>query len=309
VSAHHEPVLVDEVVRLLAGGPGLYLDATLGDGGHALALLEAEPRARLLGCDRDASALERAARRLAPFGDRVTIAAATFRELPAVHAGLGGEPLTGALLDLGLSSGQIDDPARGMSFMSAGPLDLRMDPAHGASASERLAEVGEAELARVLEEHGDVRGAARLARAIVSAARADRLATTLDLAQVVHHAAGGRAHPRRLAQVFQALRIWVNGEAEDLEAALSWLPSAMKAGGVVVTLAYHSGEDRRIKQATQAPRPSAPPRRMPWVSHERLPESPWTVLTRRVVRPSQAEVERNSRARSARLRAFRRNPA
>jgi 16S rRNA (cytosine1402-N4)-methyltransferase len=237
------------------------------------------------------------------------VAAATFRELPALHAGMGGEPFTGALLDLGMSSPQIDDPARGMSFMSEGALDLRMDPTRGLPAHRRLAEADEREVAEALAEHGDVRGAMRLARAIVAAARSGRLDTTRQLADVVHHVAGGRAHPRLLAQVFQALRIWVNGEAEDLDAMLAWLPSVVRPGGVVVTLAYHSGEDRRIKQAIQAPRPSAPPRRLPLIPGERAPESPWTALTRRVVKPSPEEVERNPRARSARLRAFRRNPA
>lgn len=309
MSAHHEPVLVEEVVRFLAGGPGLYLDATLGDGGHAFALLSAIPEARLLGCDRDPSARERATVRLRAFGDRVTIAAATFRELPAAHRALGGEKFTGALLDLGVSSGQIDDPARGMSFMRAGPLDLRMDPTRGIPAHQRIAEVDEQELARVLIEHGDVRGASRFARVMVAESRAGRLASTLELAALVNRASGGRAHPRVLAQVFQALRIWVNEEAADLDAVLAWLPSAMRAGGMVVTLAYHSGEDRRIKQAIQAPRPSAPPRRLPLAPGTRAPESPWSVLTRKVVKPSNQEVERNPRARSARLRAFRRNPA
>src|SRR6185503_10764666 len=139
VSARHEPVLVAEVLRFLANGPGLYLDATLGDGGHAEALLDTEPHARLLGCDRDAEAIAFASGRLQRFGDRVTTAQATFRELPAVQARLGAEPFAGALLDLGLSSRQIDEPARGMSFMREGPLDLRMDTGRGRPAHERLA--------------------------------------------------------------------------------------------------------------------------------------------------------------------------
>jgi 16S rRNA (cytosine1402-N4)-methyltransferase len=193
--------------------------------------------------------------------------------------------------------------------MRDGALDLRMDPTRGAPAFERLAEVEEHELARVLSEHGDVRGASKLARSIVAEARAGRLATTRELATLIDRMSGGRTHPRLLAQVFQALRIWINEEAEDLDAVLAWLPSAMRAGGVVVTLAYHSGEDRRIKRAIQAPRPSAPPRRLPWAPDTGTPEGPWTVLTRKVVKPSNEEVERNPRARSARLRAFRRNTA
>ncbi len=169
MEVRHEPVLRRETLRFLLGGPGLYLDATLGDGGHALAVLEAEPGARLLGCDRDPAALECAAERLARFGSRVMIRQAAFRELPAAHRDAGGEPFTGALFDFGLSSRQIDDPARGISFTHEGPLDQRMDPGTGEPLSLRLAHADEAELAAALREYGDVRGAHRLARAIVSA--------------------------------------------------------------------------------------------------------------------------------------------
>jgi 16S rRNA (cytosine1402-N4)-methyltransferase len=298
-------VLLEAVLGFLVPGDGLYLDATLGDAGHAAALLEREPRARLLGTDRDLDALAFARERLARFGGRVTLAHATFRELPEVHRGLGGERFAGALLDLGLSSRQIDEPARGMSFQSDGPLDLRMDQSRGETAAEKLAHADEAELARVLREYGDLTGAVRLARALLAEARRGSLPTTLALRQAVDRALGGRPHPRRYAQVFQALRLWVNGETEDLEAVLKWLPDAMRPGGVVVTLAYHSGEDRRIKQSLRRS-PPAVSRRLPQVEEERSPEGPWDVLTKKVVFPSTEEEERNPRARSARLRAFRR---
>jgi len=306
VSGRHEPVLLDRALGLLRNGAGLYLDATLGDGGHAAALLALEPGARLLGCDRDPAALRAAGERLAPYGDRVSLAQARFSDLPEVHRRHGGEPLAGALLDLGLSSRQLDDPARGIGFMADGPLDLRMDPGSGAGAAERLARVGEEELAEILRRHGDLREAGRLARAIVAEARAGRLATTLALVAAVTRALGGRPHPRRLAQVFQALRMWINQEAEDLEAVLSWLPGALRAGGVVVTIAYHSGEDRRIKRALRGAQGTLPSRRRPPLAEERLPEGPWEQLTRKVVTPTREEELRNPRARSARLRAFRR---
>jgi 16S rRNA (cytosine1402-N4)-methyltransferase len=235
----------------------------------------------------------------------VTLAHATFRELPLAHERNGGERFAGALLDLGLSSRQIDEPERGMSFMSGGPLDLRMDRSRGESAAEKLAHTDEAELATVLREYGDLTGAVRLARALLAEARRGSLPTTLALKQAVDRALGGRPHPRRYAQVFQALRMWVNGEVEDLEAVLKWLPDAMRPGGVVVTLAYHSGEDRRIKQSLR-PSPPATSRRLPPLAEERSPEGPWEVLTKKVVFPSPEEQERNPRARSARLRAFRR---
>jgi 16S rRNA (cytosine1402-N4)-methyltransferase len=302
----HEPVLLAEVLGFLRNGPGLYLDATLGDGGHAEALLEAEPGARLLGCDRDPAALESSAGRLSRFGTRVRLAHATFREVPAALTADGGGGLVGALFDLGLSSRQIDDAARGMSFMQDGPLDLRMDPSRGRTCAERLAGAGEEELGAVLREHGDVAGARPLARALVAEARRGGLASTRALRETVDRVLGGPAHPRRHAQVFQALRIWVNGEAEELDAALKWLPEAMAPGGVVVTLAYHSGEDRKIKQALRGPAGSRFARRLPEIPGVRPPERPWEELTRRVVTPSPAERERNPRARSARLRAFRR---
>ncbi len=307
MSGPHEPVLLAETLAFLRNGAGLYLDATLGGGGHAEALLADDPGVRLLGCDRDPRALLLAGPRLERFGARVMLARASFHELPEVHRQSGGEPLTGALFDLGLSSLQIDDPGRGMSFMHEGPLDLRMDQTVGRGAAERLRSVGERELAQVLREHGDVRGAARLARAMVVAARAGRLSTTRDLVHVIEDAWGGRVGPSRLAPVFQSLRMWINEEAEELEAALAWLPRAVGPGGVVVTLAYHSGEDRRIKQALRGARGT----------HRRLPpafgagplEGPWEEITRKVVTPSREETTRNPRSRSARLRAFRRRPA
>lgn len=304
MSARHEPVLLRETLDFLCQGPGLYLDATLGDAGHASALLEREPGARLLGCDRDPEALAFSRERLAPYGGRVTLARACFRDLPAVHARAGGTPLTGALLDLGLSSRQLE-PGRGMSFQQDGPLDLRMDRTAGTPASERLAAVEPAALAEALRAHGDLPRAAALARMIVAAAREGRLATTRQLAALVARASGGHAHPRRLAQVFQAIRIWINGEAEDLDAVLAWLPQAVGPHGVVVTLAYHSGEDRRVKRAFDA-RPSRGPRRLPDAPQAAGP-SPWEPLTRRVVTPSAQEIASNPRARSARLRAYRRS--
>lgn len=307
MSARHEPVLVAEVLHFLRNGPGLYLDATLGEGGHAEALLDAEPGARLLGCDRDPAALASSRDRLRRFGDRVTFLHATFSEIPARCPVTDGPPFTGALFDLGLSSRQIDEAGRGMSFMREGPLDLRMDPSRGEPASVRLAGVSEEGLASVLREHGDLSNGRRLARAIVAAAGRGDLPTTRALADLVDHVLGGRPHPRRTARVFQALRIWINDEAAELSAALAWLPDMMRPGGVVVTLAYHSGEDRRIKQDLRGV-PQRTPRRVHRLSPQRPPEGPWQELTRTVVTPSAEEQGANPRARSARLRAFRRKP-
>jgi 16S rRNA (cytosine1402-N4)-methyltransferase len=302
VTARHEPVLLDEALGFLLTGPGLYLDATLGDGGHAEAILEREPGARLWGNDADPEAIARASARLRPFGGRCVITQGRFAELHSAWSRFGHEPLAGALLDLGVSSPQLDDPTRGMAFRHDAPLDLRLDPTRDEPAHARLASMDPAVLERVLREHGDVAGARRLAGAIVAAAREGRLPTTHALSTLIDRVLGGRPHPRRTAQVFQALRIWINDEGSDLDAALDWLPSAVRPGGVVVTLAYHSGEDRRIKRTL----------RQSTAVSKRHPEpvdraaSPWEELTRKVWRSSEAERRANPRSRSARLRAFRR---
>lgn len=294
-----------ETLAFLAPRAGLFLDATLGDGGHAEALLLADPGVRLFANDRDPAALAFTRGRLAGFGARVTFAHGAFRDLPAAHAAGGGERFAGALFDLGVSSRQIDDPARGMSYRHAGPLDLRLDPGRGAPLAERLAGVDAEELAGVLRAHGDVGPARPLARAILAAARAGRLRTTLDLAGIARRVLRD-PRPAAVAPVFQALRVWVNDEMADLEAGIAWLPSAMEDGGVVVTLAYHSGEDRRIKRALRgSARPGS--RRLP-AAADPEPDAPWHELTRRVVTPSEQEIRDNPRARSARLRAFRRKP-
>jgi len=304
-SVRHEPVLVREALAFLRPGSGLYLDATVGDGGHAESMLDASPGLRLLANDRDPAALAFARQRLARFGGRVTFVHGTFRELPDHHAALGGERLAGALFDFGLSSRQIDDPARGMSYRQQGPLDLRMDPSRGATLAERLAAAGEDELADVLRAYGDVPRARALARGILAAARSGALADTRQLASLA-----GRllrdASPGAIAPVFQALRVWVNDEMADLEAGLRWLPEAVADGGVVVTLSYHSGEDRRVKQALRGPR-RAPSRRLPPAADESA-TGPWEELTPKVVVASEQEQRTNPRARSARLRAFRREP-
>lgn len=305
MSARHEPVLLRETLAFLAPRTGLFLDATLGDGGHAEALLAADPGVRLLGNDRDPAALAFARGRLARFGTRVTFAHGTFRALPGAHAAAGGERFAGALFDLGLSSRQIDDPARGMSYRQAGPLDLRLDPDRGASLAERLQTASEDELAGALREFGDVGPARALARAILAAAREGRLRDTLALADVVRRVLRD-PRPGAVAPAFQALRLWVNDEMADLEAGLAWLPTAMADGAVVVTLSYHSGEDRRVKRALRAgARPGS--RRLPPAAGPGE-DGPWQELTRRVVTPSEQEIRDNPRARSARLRAFRRKP-
>jgi len=312
VSVRHEPVLVRETLGFLSPRRGLYLDATLGDGGHAEALLAASEQLRLLANDRDVDALAGARVRLERFGDRVTFAHGTFRELPAAHAAVGAERLAGALFDLGVSSRQIDDAARGMSYSQAGPLDLRMDAGRGTTLADRLASTNETELAGVLRGFGDVVPARALARAILAATGEGTLTDTRALAALVRRVLRD-PRPAAAAPVFQALRIWVNDEMADLESALDWLPEAMADGGVVVTLSYHSGEDRRVKQALRGASVHGGTqrswvRRLPPVAAAASSVSPWEELTRKVVVPEETEQRSNPRARSARLRAFRRKP-
>ena len=306
MSVRHEPVLLRETLAFLSPRAGLFLDATLGDGGHAEALLGADPRVRLLANDRDLDALAGARVRLERFGDRVMFAHGTFRDLPAAAAALGAERFAGALFDLGVSSRQIDVAARGMSYSQAGPLDLRMDATKGATLADRLAGTTETELAEVLRGFGDVGPARALAREILEAAREGALVDTRALAALVRRVLRD-PRPAAAAPVFQALRIWVNDEMADLESALDWLPGAMADGGVVVTLSYHSGEDRRVKQSLRGAPAQAGSRRLPPAAAAHAP-SPWEELTRKVVVPEETEQRSNPRARSARLRAFRRKP-
>lgn len=287
----------EEVVRLLVTGPDDWIcDATVGSGGHAAAILGfLGPKGRLIGLDRDPRALDRARANLAGFGDRVILRASNFRDMVDVVLPLAPDGVDGVLLDLGVSSEQIDDPAAGFSFESRGPLSMAMDPGHHPDAADLLNSTPLPDLVRLLQELGDVRPARRVARAIVEARP---LVATADLAAAARR--GGAAKPAEMARVFQAVRIAVNDELESLAGALASLEKVLKPGGRVVVLAYHSGEDRLVKRFLSPPRTGKPPA---W-----LPDEPgrWELLTRGALKPSPAEVGRNSRSRSARLRAARR---
>src|SRR5581483_2522831 len=272
----HRPVMVDEVIRFL-GGRGTVVDMTLGAGGHAEALLESGV-GRLIGVDRDPEALERASARLARFGPRFVGIRARFSEMPVESRA------DGFLYDLGVSSMQLERPERGFSFRQPGPLDMRMDP-EAESAADLVNSASEDELARILFEYGEERRSRRVAAAIVRARARRRIETTDELARVVAGAVGGRRggpHPAR--RTFQALRIAVNRELEELTASLPRAVGLLAPGGRVVVIAYHSLEDRIVKRC--------------FSSDERLVE-----LTHKPLRPAAEEVARNPRARSARLRA------
>lgn len=300
----HEPVMVGEVLALFAPVPaGLVVDATVGGGGHAAALLGARPDLRLLGLDRDPAAVTAARRRLAPFGERVEVRHARFSALPDLVA-QSGAPVSGLLFDLGVSSPQLDVAARGFSFRGDAPLDMRMDPTAGPSAADLVNGAAVEELARLFAANGEGRLARRLARAVVAARP---ITTTGELADVVAAAvpapARRRGHPAR--RVFQALRIAVNEELDELAAVLPVALDLLAPGGRLVVISYHSGEDRLVKAAfAEAERGGCTcPPGLPCVCGARPVHR---LVFRGARKPSPGEVEWNHRAESARLRAVER---
>ena len=308
-AARHEPVMIDRVTDLLRPRRGgTYLDATLGLGGHAERLLQASaPDGRVVGLDRDPAALALAGQRLAWAGDRLQAVAASFEDLGEVAGRLGLDAIDGVLYDLGVSSLQLDEGERGFSYRADAPLDMRMDPTAGITAAEVLATYPRAELARILREYGEERFAGRIARVIDEARRRGPIATTGQLAELVKAAvpaAARRTGPHPARRAFQALRIEVNRELDALRASLPQAVDLLAPGGRLVVLAYHSLEDRIVKQAfaDAAGRPVEAPHRLP-VDPPAGEPARLAVLTRRPERPSEAEVAANPRAESAKLRA------
>jgi 16S rRNA (cytosine1402-N4)-methyltransferase len=304
----HQPVLAERVVDLFAVvPPGVHVDATLGDGGHAELVLQANPGLELVGLDRDPDAVAASEERLRPFGHRVTVRRARFDQLGEVVEELGVETVTGVLFDLGVSSRQFDDPARGFSYRQDGPLDMRMGPDTDTTAADIVNTWDEAELARLLSRLGDEPRARSIARAIVAARP---LHTTAELAEVVASAvpaaARRRGHPAR--RTFQALRIEVNEELDQLPAALDQAIEVLAPAGRSAAIAYHSGEDRIVKSMFReaATGGCTCPAGGPCVCGAQ----PRVVLLKRGAwKPSAEEIERNPRARSARLRAVEKLPA
>ena len=309
----HLPVLVEEVVMMLAPAPGsLQIDATLGGGGHTERILEAtSPDGRLLGLDADAAAIARVRDRLARFGPRLVLRQANFRELASVAPEAGFPAVDGFLFDLGLSSFQLADVERGFGIRTGGPLDMRFDASRGVPAAELLATLGAAELATLFRSYGEEPQAGRIARAIVDVRRTAAITTAEDLAALVGRVAPGgppgrrRIHPA--TRVFQALRIAVNAELAALETALAAALDLLRPGGRLVVLSYHSLEDRIVKRFMEAERKGCicPPA-VPICVCGRLPR---LRLLGKSITPSEAELRLNPRARSARLRAAERMAA
>jgi 16S rRNA (cytosine1402-N4)-methyltransferase len=286
----HQPVLLAEVTAHLAPARGgLFVDCTLGAGGHAKALLE-HGATRLLGCDRDADALAIARETLAPWADRVELVHADYRTLPQLLDDRGIPVVQGILADLGVSSMQLDTPERGFSFREDAPLDMRMDRSRGETAADLLATADERDIADAIYQYGEERHSRRIARAIVAARSAGPIATTGQLATIVRRAIPTRGWQRidPATRTFQALRIWVNRELEGLADFLRAAVARLDAGARLAIIAFHSLEDRIVKH-----------------TFRELAQDPLQrlgLVTRRPIVASDEEVARNPRARSARLR-------
>ena len=292
VSFEHTTVMKDEVVAALAPEDGrVYVDATLGGGGHTEAILSIAPGARVIAFDRDETAAEAARARLARFGAQVTIVRVNFGAVQEKLAELGVGRVRGLCADLGVSSPQLDDPERGMSFRREGPIDMRMDRSSGETALELIDRLDDDALADIIFRHGDERRSRRIARSIHRALADGELATTLDLRRAIVRAVGpvrvGGVDPA--TRTFQALRIAVNRELEELETLLAALPAILEPGGVAAILSFHSLEDRLAKQAF----------------HDRRA---WEPLWKKPLGASEEESALNVRSRSAKLRAARLRP-
>ncbi len=305
--SEHVPVLLEETLTALSCHPGkLYVDATVDGGGHAIEILRrTSPDGRLIAADRDPDAVARARARLAPFAGRFDLLHASFRDLPAALRARGVDCCDGVLLDLGLSSDQLADPARGFSFARPGPLDMRMDPGQSETAASIVDRASERELRDLLRAYGEEPGAARIARAIVRAREEAPIETTDRLAAIVEavsprRRAPGAVHPA--TRTFQALRIAVNDELSALAEALDGFIDLLAPGGRLVVISFHSLEDRIVKRRlrTWAGACTCPPHLPVCACGAR---ARIRVVTRRAIRPSAAEIKANPRARSARLRA------
>jgi 16S rRNA (cytosine1402-N4)-methyltransferase len=289
----HEPVMTAETVALLEPSRGgLFVDCTVGLGGHARVLLEAGA-SKVLGLDRDPEALTIARERLEGFGDRVELVHADYRELGRLLDDRGVAGVDGALADLGVSSMQLEAEGRGFSFRRDEPLDMRMDQSQRPTAADLLEQVGEEELANLIFEYGEERYSRRIARAIVEARRRGPITTTGQLAQVVRRAVPRRGYQRidPATRTFQAIRIWVNRELDQLEAFVVEACSRLLAGARFAVITFHSLEDRIVKHAFRA------------LAQGRMA---LRILTKRPIVPHDTELDRNPRARSAKLRAVER---
>jgi 16S rRNA (cytosine1402-N4)-methyltransferase len=284
----------------MAAGPGKFIiDGTLGGGGHSELFLKTG--ARVLGVDRDPEALAHARNRLVKFGDQFSTWEGNFSQIQAIPAIQSGERADGLLMDLGVSSRQLDSAARGFSFMREGPLDMRMGPSSPRTAADVVNRWSEADLVRILFEYGEESKARRIASAIIKQRTLKPFETTLDLANCIERAIGrhGRTHPA--TKTFQAIRMAVNEELESLAQALAAVPSVLKPGGRLLIITFHSLEDRMVKRFLKH-RSTAFLDEAGWPEPRKNPDYQFRLLARKSIAPSAEEISMNPRARSAKLR-------
>jgi 16S rRNA (cytosine1402-N4)-methyltransferase len=311
VAFQHQSVLLADTIRALSPRDNeVYVDCTLGGGGHAEAILAAAPGCRVIGIDRDPDALAAAAERLAPYRDRIQLLHGSFGEVADLLVQTGIKQVDGLIADLGVSSWQLDTPQRGFSFSRSGPLDMRMDPTRGKTARELIDALDVEQLANVIFELGEERHSRRIARAIKRAAQEQRLTTTIELAAVigveVPAAEQRKSKIHAATRTFQALRIAVNAELDQLQTLLQVFPELLLAGGRCAIISFHSLEDRLVKQRFRdlAWSSSLPPA-LAAQEGERA-ASVCELISRRAIVADDQEIARNPRSRSARLRACRR---
>lgn len=305
----HQPVMPKEVLHWLDPQAGkIYLDGTLGGAGHARLILEQAADSRLIGIDRDTEALKFAATVLSPYGDRVSLHHETFDNAGQVLSRLGINSVDGMLLDLGVSSYQLDTPQRGFSFQHDAPLDMRMNSQEGMTAAKVVNELDEGVLRQIFFDFGEERYSRRIAARIVTQRQQQPLETTAQLAQLIRDAVPGGGRPQRIhpaTRVFQALRIYVNDELGQVKRGVDAAIDLLTSGGRLVVISFHSLEDRIVKQLfRRRSRGCICPPRLPICHCNNQPDV--TLLTRKGVRATEAEIENNSRSRSAILRAVQR---
>lgn len=303
----HLPVMVEEVLtQLVTTSSGLYVDGTLGGGGHASALLaRLASGGRVLGVDLDPGALDTARRTLAGAGDRISLRQGSFTQLPAFLEELGVTTCQGLLLDLGLSTLTLESSGRGFSFQLEEPLDMRFDPSQGEPLAQVLLRLSRSQLADIIYRYGEERRSRAIARAIRGAAEAGRMLTSGDLAAAVRSVVKGPQATKTLARVFQALRIYINGELDNLQAVLDSLPQILEAGRRVVIISYHSLEDRLVKHFfIRESKACLCPPQLP--SCQCNHQATLKVVTRKPITPTAQERAFNPRSRSAKLRVAQR---
>lgn len=303
MSDYHIPIMSAEIISLLQCGPGgIYVDCTLGGGGHSEEILKASsPDGRLIGIDRDKDSIEEAGKRLSSYGERVGLVHSDFKSIKDVLVGKGIGEVDGILADLGVSSWQLDSAGRGFSFMKEGPLDMRMDRSRGETATELIERVSEKELSLILWQYGEEKWARLIARAMKAAGKIE---TTLELAELVARVVPRKAHPKRIhvaTRTFQGLRIAVNEELAELDQFLLDAISLLKKGGRLAIISFHSLEDRIVKRVFRhMSKGCICPSDLPVCACGK--KGSVRIVTRKVIAPSAEEEERNPRSRSAKLR-------